>query len=54
MDDADHAARWSHRISHCKNQCSPSKRSSACPTPREERLAQLYRVYEERLKAAAA
>ncbi len=44
-----------HRISHCKNQMlSPADVEQAARTPREERLASLYRLYEEKLRAAGA
>jgi DNA helicase-2/ATP-dependent DNA helicase PcrA len=44
-----------HRISHCKNQMlSPADVEQAARTPREERLASLYRLYEEKLQAAGA
>src|SRR5262249_59118984 len=42
-----------HRISHCKNHMLEVEEvERLARTPREERIAQLYRVYEERLKAA--
>jgi DNA helicase II / ATP-dependent DNA helicase PcrA len=42
-----------HRISHCKNHMlGVEEVERLARTPREERIAQLYRVYEERLKAA--
>src|SRR6266849_648940 len=41
-----------HRISHCKNHMlAVEEVERLARTPREERIAQLYRVYEERLKA---
>ena len=44
-----------HRISHCKNQMlSPADVERLARTPREERLASLYRLYEEKLQAAGA
>src|SRR6185436_2727778 len=44
-----------HRISHCKNQMlSPADVEQSARTPREERLASLYRLYEEKLQAAGA
>jgi len=42
-----------HRISHAKNQMlSPDEVETLARTPREERIASLYRLYEERLRAA--
>jgi DNA helicase-2/ATP-dependent DNA helicase PcrA len=44
-----------HRISHCKNQMlSPAEVEQLARTPREERLASLYRLYEEKLRTAGA
>ena len=44
-----------HRISHAKNQMlTPDEVEQAARTPREERLAALYRLYEQRLQAAGA
>src|SRR3970040_308232 len=44
-----------HRISHCKNQMlSPAEVEQLARTPREERLASLYRLYEDKLQAAGA
>jgi len=44
-----------HRISHAKNQMlSPEEVERLARTPREERVAALYRVYEQRLRAAGA
>jgi DNA helicase-2/ATP-dependent DNA helicase PcrA len=44
-----------HRISHCKNQMlSPADVEQLARTPREERIASLYRLYEEKLRAAGA
>ncbi|HYB42177.1 MAG TPA: UvrD-helicase domain-containing protein [Candidatus Methylomirabilis sp.] len=44
-----------HRISHAKNQMlAPEEVERLARTPREERLAALYRRYEERLRAAGA
>ena len=44
-----------HRISHAKNQMlPPSQVEQLARTPREERIAALYRLYEERLRAAGA
>ncbi|MGH7384590.1 MAG: ATP-dependent helicase [Candidatus Rokuibacteriota bacterium] len=44
-----------HRISHCKNQMlSPADVEQMARTPREERIAALYRLYEEKLQAAGA
>ncbi|MGH7401090.1 MAG: ATP-dependent helicase [Candidatus Rokuibacteriota bacterium] len=44
-----------HRISHCKNQMlSPFDVEQMARTPREERIASLYRLYEEKLRAAGA
>src|SRR5713101_240727 len=44
-----------HRISHCKNQMlSPADVEQLACTPREERLASLYRLYEDKLQAAGA
>ncbi|HEY7435361.1 MAG TPA: UvrD-helicase domain-containing protein [Methylomirabilota bacterium] len=44
-----------HRISHCKNQMlSPADVEQLARTPREERLASLYRLYEQKLEAAGA
>src|SRR5213593_4604910 len=44
-----------HRISHAKNQMlSPEEVERLARTPREERVAALYRRYEERLRAAGA
>src|SRR5262245_4937348 len=42
-----------HRISHAKNQMtSVEAAETTARTPRDERIAQLYRMYEERLRAA--
>jgi DNA helicase-2/ATP-dependent DNA helicase PcrA len=42
-----------HRISHAKNQMlSVDEVETLARTPREERIASLYRAYEERLRAA--
>src|SRR5712692_4832629 len=42
-----------HRISHAKNHMlSVEEAERLARTPREERIAQLYRAYEERLRAA--
>jgi len=44
-----------HRISHAKNQMlSPEEVERLARTPREERVAALYRLYEQRLRAAGA
>ncbi|HKW94176.1 MAG TPA: UvrD-helicase domain-containing protein, partial [Methylomirabilota bacterium] len=44
-----------HRISHCKNQMlSPADVEQLVKNPREERIASLYRLYEEKLRAAGA
>ncbi|HET8578374.1 MAG TPA: UvrD-helicase domain-containing protein [Methylomirabilota bacterium] len=44
-----------HRISHAKNQMlSPHEVETLARTPREERIAALYRRYEEQLAAAGA
>jgi DNA helicase-2/ATP-dependent DNA helicase PcrA len=44
-----------HRISHAKNQMlAPEEVEHLARTPREERLAALYRRYEERLRQAGA
>ncbi|HSE05854.1 MAG TPA: UvrD-helicase domain-containing protein, partial [Methylomirabilota bacterium] len=44
-----------HRISHCKNQMlSPADVEQLARTPREERIASLYRLYEDKLQAAGA
>src|SRR5215813_6351669 len=44
-----------HRISHCKNHMLEVEEvERLARTPREERLAQLYRLYEDRLKAVGA
>ncbi|HEX7787758.1 MAG TPA: UvrD-helicase domain-containing protein [Methylomirabilota bacterium] len=44
-----------HRISHCKNQMlSPDDVEQLARTPREERMASLYRSYEDKLRAAGA
>jgi DNA helicase-2/ATP-dependent DNA helicase PcrA len=44
-----------HRISHCKNQMlSPADVEQLARTPREERIASLYRLYEGKLAAAGA
>ena len=44
-----------HRISHCKNQMlSPADVEQMARTPREERLASLFRLYEDKLRAAGA
>ena len=44
-----------HRISHAKNQMlSPDEVEQLARTPREERVAALYRLYEQRLQAAGA
>jgi ATP-dependent DNA helicase UvrD/PcrA len=44
-----------HRISHCKNHMlAVEEVERLARTPREERIAQLYRSYEQRLKAAGA
>jgi DNA helicase-2/ATP-dependent DNA helicase PcrA len=44
-----------HRISHCKNQMlSPADVEQLARTPREERIASLYRLYEAKLEAAGA
>ena len=44
-----------HRISHAKNQMlSPAEVERLARTPREERVAALYRLYEQRLRAAGA
>jgi DNA helicase-2/ATP-dependent DNA helicase PcrA len=44
-----------HRISHCKNQMlGPEDVEQLARTPREERIASLYRLYEEKLRAAGA
>jgi len=44
-----------HRISHAKNQMlSPEEVERLARTPREERVAALYRLYERRLRAAGA
>ena len=43
------------RISHCKNQMlSPADVEQLARTPREERLASLYRLYEDKREAAGA
>ena len=44
-----------HRISHCKNQMlSPADVEQLAKNPREERIASLYRLYEEKLRAGGA
>src|SRR5581483_1637333 len=44
-----------HRISHCKNQMlAPADVEQLARTPREERIASLYRLYETKLAAAGA
>ncbi len=44
-----------HRISHCKNQMlTPADVEQLARTPREERIASLYRLYENKLAAAGA
>ena len=44
-----------HRISHCKNQMlAPADVEQLARTPREERIASLYRLYEDKLRAAGA
>src|SRR5262252_992184 len=44
-----------HRISHAKNQMlAPADLEQLARTPRDERIASLYRRYEERLGAAGA
>jgi DNA helicase II / ATP-dependent DNA helicase PcrA len=44
-----------HRISHAKNQMlGPEEAARLARTPREERVAAVYRRYEERLRAAGA
>ena len=44
-----------HRLSHCKNQMlGPEDVEQLARTPREERIASLYRLYEEKLRAAGA
>src|SRR5678815_217387 len=44
-----------HRISHCKNQMlTPADVEQLARTPREERIASLYRLYETKLAAAGA
>jgi DNA helicase II / ATP-dependent DNA helicase PcrA len=44
-----------HRISHAKNQMlPPAEVEQLARTPREERLAALYRLYEQRLQEAGA
>ena len=44
-----------HRISHCKNQMlAPADVEQLARTPREERIASLYRLYEQKLQAAGA
>ena len=44
-----------HRISHCKNHMlTVEEVERVARTPREERIAQLFRSYEQRLKAAGA
>ena len=44
-----------HRISHCKNQMlTPADVEQFARTPREERIASLYRLYENKLAAAGA
>jgi DNA helicase-2/ATP-dependent DNA helicase PcrA len=44
-----------HRISHAKNQMlAPADVEQLSRTPREERIAALYRLYEDRLRAAGA
>jgi DNA helicase-2/ATP-dependent DNA helicase PcrA len=44
-----------HRISHCKNQMlAPADVEQLARTPREERIAALYRLYEEKLRGAGA
>jgi DNA helicase-2/ATP-dependent DNA helicase PcrA len=49
------AATAVHRISHAKNQMlSPEQVEQLAHTPREERIASIYRGYEERLRAAGA
>jgi DNA helicase II / ATP-dependent DNA helicase PcrA len=49
------AATAVHRISHAKNQMvSVEEAERLARTPREERIASLYRVYETRLRAAGA
>ena len=41
-----------HRISHCKNQMlTPADVEQLARTPREERIASLYRLYEQKLQA---
>jgi DNA helicase-2/ATP-dependent DNA helicase PcrA len=43
------------RISHCKNQMlSPADVEQMARTPREERLASVFRLYEDKLRAAGA
>jgi DNA helicase-2/ATP-dependent DNA helicase PcrA len=49
------AAAAVHRISHAKNQMrSPDEVEQLARTPREERIATIYRRYEEKLRAAGA
>ncbi len=49
------AASAVHRLSHAKNQMvSVEEAERLARTPREERIASLYRVYETRLRAARA
>ena len=49
------AATAVHRLSHAKNQMvSVEEAERLARTPREERIASLYRVYETRLRAARA
>ena len=44
-----------HRISHCKNQMlTPTDVEQLARTPREERIAALYRLYDEKLRGAGA
>jgi DNA helicase-2/ATP-dependent DNA helicase PcrA len=44
-----------HRISHAKNQMlTPDEVEQLARTPREERIAAVYRLYEQRLQAARA
>jgi DNA helicase-2/ATP-dependent DNA helicase PcrA len=44
-----------HRISHAKNHMlSVAEAEQLARSPREERMAQLYRLYEEKLRAAGA
>src|SRR5712692_10302278 len=44
-----------HRISHCKNQMlTPADVEQLARSPREERIASLYRLYEQKLQQAGA